>query len=146
MEPLQLVSTSMTCLLCTMTASHVKVTAQPASYRAPTPIKVWRKPDIRCPLVGNSNGRWGKAKLPVPKNCCVFPVAVPTVTRSAARSMLTTGVLAEKYLSVAPKSTMPVALARSARWRSVWVQLVVTLLMSGKGGGFVSRVGLKLVV
>ena len=53
----QLVSTAVPCLLRKMTASHVKVTALSASQREPTPIEVWRKPGIRCPLIGNSDGR-----------------------------------------------------------------------------------------
>ena len=141
-ESRQPVSTDVPCLLHTMTASRMKATAQSASHRGPTPIKVWRKPVIRCPLVVNSYGIWGKANLPVPVYCCVCPVAVPTVTLGAARSTLTTGASAEKYMLVSPESTMPVALVQSARWRSVWVQLAVTLLMSGKGegGDVVSRV------
>ena len=95
-----------------------------------------------------SDGIWGKANLPVPLYCCVCPVTVPTATLGAARYMMTTGASAANYMSVAPESTIPVTLVRSARWRSVWVQLDVTLLMSGKGegGDFVSRVGLKLTV
>ena len=92
----------------------------------------------------NSNGRWGKAKFTVPADCCVCPVAVPTVTLGVAWSMLTTGALAAKYMSVAPESTMPVLLFWSARLRSLWVQLAIKLLMSGEGDGgdFVPRVGL----
>ena len=73
-----------------MTALRVKVTAQSASHRGPTHIKVWRNPGIRCPLIGNPNGIWGKARLPVPEDCWVLLVAVPTVTFGAARYMLTT--------------------------------------------------------
>ena len=45
---------------------------------------------------------------------------------------------------VVPESTMPVALFQSARLRSLWVQLDVNVLMSGKGegGDVVPRVGL----
>ena len=46
---------------------------------------------------------------PVPVELCFCPVAVPTVTLGSARSMLTMGASAEKYMSVAPESTMPVA-------------------------------------
>ena len=87
----QPVSTAVTCLLPTMTASRVKVTAQLLSHWGPTPIKVWQKPVIRCPLIRNSEGRWSKAKFPVPADCCVCLVAVTTVTLGAARYMLTTG-------------------------------------------------------
>ena len=96
--------------------------------------------------MGNHVGRWGKAKLSVPANFCVCPVSVPTVNLGAARSMLTTGALTAKYMSVAPESTMPVAFVRSALWRRVWVQLAVTLFMSGNGEGVVYRVVLKLAV
>ena len=43
---------------------------------------------------------------------------------------------------------MPVALVQNERWRSVWVQLAVNLLMSGngEGGDVVSKVGLKIAV
>ena len=96
---LQPVSTAVFCLLRTMAALREKVTAQSASHRGPTTIKVWRKPGIRGPLIGNSDGRWGKDRLPVPANCWVLPVDVPTVTLCDARSMLTTGASVEKYMS-----------------------------------------------
>ena len=115
MESHQPVSTYVTCLFLIMTALRVKVTAQSASHRGPTPIKVWRKPGMRCPLVINSDRRLGKAKLLVPADCCVYPVDVPTATLGAARSMLNTGASTEKYMSVAPESTMPVEFFRSAR-------------------------------
>ena len=67
----QPVSTALPCLSYTMTASRLKVTEQSASHRFPTPIRVWRKTGIRGPFIGNSNGRWGKDKLPVPADCCV---------------------------------------------------------------------------
>ena len=90
---------------------------------------------MRCPLVGNSNRIWGKAKFPIPTECCVCPVSVPTVTLGAAQSVLTTGALAANYMSVAPESTMPVALFQSSYLQSLWVQLAINLLMSGKGEG-----------
>ena len=92
----QPVCTGVPCFSLTMTASRMKVTVQLASYSGPTPIKVWRKPGMRCPLIGNPDGIWGKSKSPVPVYCWVFPVAVPTLTFGAERSMLTTGVSAEK--------------------------------------------------
>ena len=49
-------------------------------------------------------------------------------------------------MPVAPGSTMPVAFVCSALWRRVWVQLYLTLFMSGKGGVVLSRVVLKLPV
>ena len=91
----QLVSTALPCLSITMTALRVKVTAQSVSNRGPNPIMVWRNPGMRCPLLRNSDEILGKDKLPVPADCCVCPVAVPTVTLGAARSMLTTGALAK---------------------------------------------------
>ena len=95
-------------------------------------------------MARNSDGRWGKAKFPVPADCCVCPVAIPTVTLGEARSMLTTGASTAKYMLLAPESTMPVALFWSARLRSLWFQLTVDLLMPGKveGKDVVSRVGL----
>ena len=74
-----------------MTASRVKLTVQSVSHSGPIPIKVWRKPGIRFPFIGNPDGRWGKARSPVPVDCWVCPVDVPTVTFFAARYMLTKG-------------------------------------------------------
>ena len=90
-ESNQPVSMDVPCLLRTTPALRVKVTAQLELHRVPTSIKVLQKPGITCPLMGNSDGIWGKAKLTVLADCCVCPVAVPTVTLGAARSMLTTG-------------------------------------------------------
>ena len=59
-------------------------------------------------MIGNPDGRWGKFKSPVPIDCCVCPVAVPTLTVGTERSVLTMGESAAKYMSVAPESTMPV--------------------------------------
>ena len=101
MDSRQPVSTAVPCLSTTITVFYVKVNAQLASRRGPTPIKVWRKPGMRCPLVGKSDGIWGKAKLLVPADCCVCPVVVPTVTLGAAWSLLTTGASTAKYMSVA---------------------------------------------
>ena len=95
-------------------------------------------------MIGNYDGRWGKARLHVPADFWVCPVAVPTVTFGAVRSMLTTGASVAKYMSVAPESTMPVAFIESARCWCVWLDL--TLLMFGKVKVAMSRVGLKLVV
>ena len=55
-----LVRTGMPCWLRTITASCMKVTVQSASQGGPTPIKVWRETGIRCPVIGNPDGRWGK--------------------------------------------------------------------------------------
>ena len=93
---LQPVSTDVPCLLRTMNASCVKVTAQSVSHSGTTPIKVRRKPGIRCPLSGNNSGRWGKSRSPVPVDFSFFPVSAPTVTFGAALSMLTTGASVEK--------------------------------------------------
>ena len=104
----------------------MKVTVQSASQSGPTPIKVWRKPGIRCTLIGNTDGRWGKSNYPVPVDCWVFPVALPTLNFGAERSMLTIRASVEKWMSIAPESTMPVA------------------FVSGLLGKYLSRVGLKL--
>ena len=74
----------------------MKVTVQSASQSGPAPIKVWRKPGMRCPLIGNTYGIWDKSKSRVPVNCWVCPVAVPTLTLGAERSMLTIGAYVEK--------------------------------------------------
>ena len=42
-------------------------------------------------------------------DCCDWPVAVPILTFGAKRSTLTMGASAEKYMSVDPESTIPVA-------------------------------------
>ena len=115
----QPVSTAMPFLSRTISNSHVKATAQSESHRVPTPIKLWRKSVIMCPLIGNSDGRWCKANLPVLADCCVCPVSVPTVTLDAARSMLPTGASVAKYMSVAIESTTPLAFVGSARFRIV---------------------------
>ena len=77
-------------------------------------------------------------------NCPTLLTGVPTMTLGAARYMLTTGASMANYMTVVPDSTIPVALFWSARLRSLWVQLDINLLMSGKveGGDGVSRVGL----
>ena len=117
----QPVSTAVPFLLITITASRLKVTTQSASHRGPTPIIVWRKPDISCPLIGKSNGIWGKARLPVPADFGICPVSVPTMTFGAARYILTTGESVAKYMSVAPEYTMPVEFVGSARCWLVWL-------------------------
>ena len=86
----------MTWISHTNNASHVKVTVQPASQSGPTPIKVLRKTDIICPMIGNPDVRWGKFKFPGPVYYCVWPVVVPTLTVGAERSRLTMGASAEK--------------------------------------------------
>ena len=92
----QPVSTGVPCLSRTMTASRVNVTVQSASHSRPTPIKAWRKPVMRCPLIGNPDGRWVKFKSPVPVDCWVCPVSVPNLNFGAKRSMLNTGESVEK--------------------------------------------------
>ena len=66
-----------------MTVSRVKVTVKSASQFGTTPIKVWQKPSMRFPLIGNPDGRWGKSKSPVPVDCWFCPVDVPTLTFGA---------------------------------------------------------------
>ena len=80
----------------TITAARVNVTVQSASQIGSTPIKVWWKPGIICPVIGNTDESWGKFKSPVPVDFCDWPVAVPTLTLGAERSMLTMGASAAK--------------------------------------------------
>ena len=80
----------------TITASRMKVTVPSASQSGPTPIKVWRKTGNICSVIGNPDGSWGKFKSPVLVDCCVWPVAVPTLTVGDERSMLTMGASAAK--------------------------------------------------
>ena len=51
---------------------------------------------MRCTLIGNPDGRWGKSKSPVPVDFWVCPIAVPTFTFGAERSMLPIGASVEK--------------------------------------------------
>ena len=67
---------------------------------------------------------------------------VPTVTIVATRSMLTTEASTEKYMLVAPESTMSVAFFCSAHCWRVWA----TFLMSGKDEVILYRVVLKLAI
>ena len=92
----QPVITGVPCLSRTMTASCMKVTVQSASYSGTTPIKVWRKPGIRCPLIGNPNWIWSKSKSPLRVDCWVCPIALPALTFGDSSSMLTTGASVEK--------------------------------------------------
>ena len=138
------VSTAVPCLSLTMTASRVKVTAQSASHRVPTLIKLWPKPGIRFPFIGNSDEVWGKARLPVPEYCWVCPFAVPTVTFGVARSILKTGASVAKYMLVAPDYTTPGAFFGSSRCWLVCLDLI--FIMFGKVKVSMSWVGLKLSV
>ena len=92
----QPVSNGVPCWSHMMMALNVKVTVQLASNSAPTPITVWRKPGMGCPLIGNPNRRWGMSKSPVPVEFWVCPVDVPILTFCSKRSMLTTGASVEK--------------------------------------------------
>ena len=103
------VSTGMPRASLTITAAHVNVTVQSASHSGPTNIKVCLKPGTICPVTGNSEGSFGIFYSPVPVQYCYWTVAVPTVTFGSERSMLTMGESAEKYISIAPESIMPVA-------------------------------------
>ena len=85
--------------------------------------------------MGNCDRRWGKDTFSIPTDCSVFPIAIRTGTLCAARSMLTTGVSAAKYMLVASEYIMTVVLFWSARLHILWVQLAVNVLMSGKGEG-----------
>ena len=79
-----------------ITTSRVNVTVQSTSQSGPTPIKVWRKPVITCPVIGNPDGSWGNFKHFVPVDCFVWPVAVPNLNFGAERSTLTMGASAAK--------------------------------------------------
>ena len=69
-------------------------------------------------MIGNSDGRWGKARLPIPADCCVCLVVVPTVTLAVSQSMLTTGASVAKDMYVAPESRITLAFYGSSRcWR-----------------------------
>ena len=85
----------MPCESRTITAARVNVTVQSASHSGPTPIKVWRNPGMICPVTGNPEGSFGRFNSPVPVEFWDWPVAVPTVTFGAERSMLTMGASAE---------------------------------------------------
>ena len=74
----------------------MKVTVKSSSQSGPTPIKVCRKPGMRCPLMANSDWIWGKSNSPVPVDCWVCSVDVPTLNFGAKRSMLTIGASVEK--------------------------------------------------
>ena len=78
-----------------MTALLVKVNVQSASKIGPTPIKVWRKPGMRCPLIVNPHGIWGKSKSHVSVDCWVCLGSVTTLTFGAERSMLSIGASVE---------------------------------------------------
>ena len=80
----------------TITAERVNVTVQSASQSGPTPIKVWRKPGIICPLIRNPDWSWGKFRSLVPVDCCDWPVPVPTLTFGAERLTLNMGSSAAK--------------------------------------------------
>ena len=90
------VSTGVPLSSLTITAVRVNVTIQSASQSGPTTIKVWRNPGIICPVIGNTEGSWGKFKSPVPVDFCDWPVAVPTFTFGAERSTLAMGASTEK--------------------------------------------------
>ena len=85
------VSTGMPCWSRTIKASRLKLDVQSASQSGTTPMKVWRKPGMRCPLIGNPDEIWGKFKSHFPVGCWVFPIAVPTLTFGDKRLMLTIG-------------------------------------------------------
>ena len=85
------VSTGVPSWFCKIAALRVKMTVQSASQSGPTPIKVWWKPGMKCPLIGNHDERWGKFKSPVPVDCWFCPVVVPTLTLRAEKLMLTMG-------------------------------------------------------
>ena len=61
-----------------------------------TTIKVCINPGMICPVTGKLAGSLGRFSSFVPVESWVWPVAVPTVTFGAVRSMLTIGASAEK--------------------------------------------------
>ena len=92
----QPVSTGLPCESLTTTSALVNVTVHSASHSGPTPIKVCLNPGMICPVTGKLAGSLRILSLPVPVESWVWPVAVPTVTYGAVRSMLTIGASAEK--------------------------------------------------
>ena len=107
----------------TIKAARVNVTVQSTSHIRPTSIKVCLNPGMICPVTGKPDGSLGRFNSPVPVEFCVWPVAVPTVTLGAERSILTMGASAEKKISVAPESIMPVACIVDLDWLDVKVEL-----------------------
>ena len=103
------VSTGMPRASLTITAARVNVTVQSASHKGPTPIRVCRNPGMICPVTGNREVICGRFNSHVPVQSCDWPVAVPTVTFGPEQSVFTMGASAEKKISVAPESIMPVA-------------------------------------
>ena len=83
----QPVSTGVPCGSLTTTGALVNVTVQSASHSGPTPIKVCLNPVMICPVTGKLAGSLGRLSLPVPVESWVWPVAVPTVTFGAVRSI-----------------------------------------------------------
>ena len=66
----------------------------------------------------------------MPAELCFCPVALPTVTLGAAWSMLTMGASAEKYMSVSPESTMPVACKENVFFLVVMAGLKLAVLVN----------------
>ena len=81
----------MPCASLTITAARLNVTVQYASHSGPTPIKVCWKPGMIGPVTGNPEGSFGRFNSPVSVEFLDWPVAVPTVTFGAERSILTIG-------------------------------------------------------
>ena len=90
------VSTGVPRVSLTIIASRVNVTVHYVSQSGPTHIKACRKPGIICPVIGNPDGSWVKFKSPVPVDCCVWPIEVPTLNVGTERSMLNMGASAAK--------------------------------------------------
>ena len=80
----------------TINAARVNVTVQLASHSGTTTIKVCRNPGMIFPVTGNPEGIWRRFNSPVSVDFWDRPVAVPTFTFGAERSMLTMGASAEK--------------------------------------------------
>ena len=92
----QPVSTGLPDVSLTITAARVNVTVQSASHSGPTHIKVCLNTGMICPVTSKSERILGRFNSPVTVELCVWPVAVPTVTLGAERSMFTLGMSAEK--------------------------------------------------
>jgi len=71
-------------------------------------MSVCWKPGMTWPVRGKSVGNWGNANVAVAVERWTCPVAVPTAMEGALGLRLQTGAAGEKYIPVAPESTIPV--------------------------------------
>ena len=75
----------------------------------PRPTRVFGKDGMIWPVLGNVLGRFGSASLPVPADDLTCPVAVPTLIRGASGLTSRIGASSEKYMLLAPESTIAVS-------------------------------------